>query len=245
MPLKLKKAPALVPTTLLEEEVTVEEETLAPGQPALVRVQMVPAGLHHADPRITEGGQDPPDQVGRCDEVRVEDEKEVSSRSLGPVGQGASLEAGPRPSAHMLHCNAPGSPPLGQRLRDAGGAVGGVVQDLHVEAVTGIILPARRIHEPFDDVELVVDGQLDCNPRKLGLGPGVQNGRLPPSGEHQQIRPVQREGKEQGEHTCRENQGDVGQYFRHAARPGDERDEKRDLVAPVYPKPGRRSRGSY
>ncbi len=72
--IEVEEATALMATALLKEEVAVEKETLAPGQPALIRVQVVPASLHHADARVLERGKELSDQVRGGYKVSVENE---------------------------------------------------------------------------------------------------------------------------------------------------------------------------
>jgi hypothetical protein len=45
--------------------------------------------------------------------------------------------------------------------------VGGIVEELDLESICGVVHGGGRIEEPLDDVSLVVDGQLDRDARPL------------------------------------------------------------------------------
>ena len=85
-PVEVEEAPPPVPSGLLEEEVTVEKQRLGPGQPGVVLVQVVPAGLDHPHARIRHGRQQSAEEVRPGQEVRVQDEKELARGPLQPGG---------------------------------------------------------------------------------------------------------------------------------------------------------------
>jgi hypothetical protein len=53
-----------------------------------------------------------------------------------------------------------------------------VIQKLNLQQLGGVIDFRHRIHQPFDDEHLVVDGQLNRHGRKLQEGLRVWNGLL-------------------------------------------------------------------
>jgi hypothetical protein len=68
------------------------------------------------------------------------------------------------------HAGEAGSVALNDLAGDDGGLVGGVIEDLDLEAVAGIIQTATGVDEPVDDELLVKDGQLDGDEGKLAFG---------------------------------------------------------------------------
>jgi hypothetical protein len=89
---------------VLEDEVPVDEERLQPREQVLLQVEVVPARLHHAHPRLGEVGYDRPEEVGRRNEVGVEDRHQLRVVAFEPVGQRARLERdrGPPDRAEVL-----------------------------------------------------------------------------------------------------------------------------------------------
>ena len=55
---EIEETPASIPTTLLEEEVPIQEKRLRLREPGLVAIQVVPPGLHHTDGRIFGTGEE-------------------------------------------------------------------------------------------------------------------------------------------------------------------------------------------
>ncbi len=98
---EVEKASGLVPSSLLEVEVAVQEGRLRARQSVLVFVQMVPTRLDHAYAGIREGRQERPDDAPGGYEVRVEHQEEVAPRTSGPRCQRTCLEAASHPSPHV------------------------------------------------------------------------------------------------------------------------------------------------
>ncbi len=94
----------------------------------------------------------------------------------------------------MLYRHPPGSPRLRERRGTGRRPVGGIVQDLYVEAIPRIALRTSCIHESVDNMDFVIDGQLNCNTGELGLRPRMPNRRSRPPGEQEQVGPMQGEG---------------------------------------------------
>jgi len=65
----------------------------------------------------------------------------------------------------MRHPGSPASPVSGSPRDDGCGFVIRVVEDLDLETVAGPIQLAHGIDDAFRDVALVVDGDLDAQPR--------------------------------------------------------------------------------
>jgi len=78
---------------VLDPKVPIEQEGLGARQPAIFLIQIAPGGLHHPHPGIGERRKEPSQQIGLGDEIRVQNEEEIS---LGPpesMGQGPGLVA--------------------------------------------------------------------------------------------------------------------------------------------------------
>lgn len=158
---EVEEAAAAEARTLLHEEVAVEEEPLGPGQPRRRLVEVVPAGLHHPDARVGHGGKQFLQETALGNEVRVENQDVLAGRRFQARGESARLVA--RAVLAVVNRDvdaalppAPGAPP-----GEEGGLVGGVVEDLDLEAGARVREPAGRVDEPLCDVFFVVDGELD------------------------------------------------------------------------------------
>ena len=90
---EVEEAPGAVAGAVLDDEVAVEEDRLHLGEQRVVAVDVAPAHLHHADPGVGEVAEGLLQDVGRGDEVGVEDRDELALGDLEPGVQRAGLEA--------------------------------------------------------------------------------------------------------------------------------------------------------
>jgi hypothetical protein len=122
---------------------------------------MAPAGLDHADLGIGKEMDRLHEEVGRRDEIGVEDEDELAGAGIETALEGAGLEAGAVHAVDVLDVEAFGPEALDLGLGDVAGFVGGIVENLDLEEVFRVIELGDAIEEALDDVELVKDGELD------------------------------------------------------------------------------------
>ena len=158
---EVEESAAAAAAPLFDQEVAVQEERLGAGQPRFVFVEVVPAGLHHADPGIRHGGEEVFDQAGPGHEVGVEDEDVVAGGRIQTRGEGAGFVAVAVRPVENGDVDASLPPLKGALPGQGGGFVGGVVEDLDLEQVAGVGEAAGRVDEALDDVLLVIDGELD------------------------------------------------------------------------------------
>lgn len=81
-----------VASSVLEEEVPVEQQALRAREPVGVFVEVIPAGLNHPDARLLEGRQQLPDEIRPGYEVRVQHQQKLAVGPAHARGQGARLE---------------------------------------------------------------------------------------------------------------------------------------------------------
>ena len=224
-PVEVEEASAAVAPALFQEEVPVEEERLGAGQPGVLLVQVVPAGLHHPHPRVGHRGQQRLEEAGAGHEVGVEDEDVLAGRRFEARREGARLVAGPAPTVVHRDVDAGAAPHPGSPAREEGRFVGGVVQDLDLEVGGGVGEAAGRVDEALDDVLLVVDGELHGDAGWVGRGGGcaaawpVERPAAASPREPQQSQPVARERHQQREHDrVQRHRGDA-QEFGHRRPP--------------------------
>ncbi len=208
---EVEEAVGGVAAALLEEEVAVEEERLGPGEPALLLVQVVPAGLNHSHRRIPKGGQEPVEEVWRGHEVGVENEEKLPVGRLEPVLEGPRLVSRPTLPPDELDPDSLPAPPADPGPGTARGLVRRVVEHLHLQLGPGIAQAACRVHEAPDHVLLVVEGKLDRDP---GKGAGPRRREPAPAGaspQPEQVRPVEGEGEEEEEDPPGQGQDELGE----------------------------------
>ena len=174
---ELEEPATAVSPPLFHQEVPVQKERLGAGQPRFVLVEMLPAGLNHADPGIRHRREELFEEAGLGDEIGVENEDVVACRRLETRGEGARLVAAAGGAVEDRDVDAPPPPLAGAQPGQGGGLVGGVVEDLDLEEVAGVGEAAGGVDEALDDVPLVVDGELDGDG-----GMGGEGGRGPPVG---------------------------------------------------------------
>jgi len=160
---------------VLQHEVAVQQDRLHLGHEAVVAVEVRPAGLHHADARLGEVVDYLHQPVRRGDEVGVEDGDQFAARDLQALVQRARLVS-VAVGAMQMHDGLRREARSAARvaLDDLGGhlhrLVGGVVEQLNLEAVARILDAADRVDEPVDDELLVEDGKLHGDKRQLAGG---------------------------------------------------------------------------
>ena len=169
---EVEEVAGTVPATVLEHEVAVEKDGLDLRQERVVPVDVTPARLDHGDGRIDEERHRASQEVGRRNEVRIEDRDEVAfgdlhagferarlvARSIGPV-KIADVDPLRRVPPHRL-------------FGDAARFVGGVVEHLNLEELARILQPADGIDQPIRHVHLVVDRELNRDWRERLERPG-------------------------------------------------------------------------
>ena len=180
---ELEEPATAVSPPLFHQEVPVQKERLGAGQPRFVLVEMLPAGLHHADPGVRHRREELLEEGGLGDEIGVENEDVFTGRRLETRGEGARFVAAAGGAVQNRDVDAPPPPLAGAPPGEGGGFVGGVVEDLDLEEVAGVGEAAGGIDEALDDVPLVVDGELDGDGGvggEGGRGPPVGHGTRPP-----------------------------------------------------------------
>ena len=163
--------------TVLEDEVAVEEDGFDLRQEAVVAIEVGPAGLDHANAGLGEVVDDAAEPAGRRDEVGVEDGDELALGGAETFFERAGFVAvavGAVEVVDGLGIEALGA---GGEAGDHGaghvdGLVGGVVEELDLEAVAGIVEAAAGVDEAVDDELLVVDGELDGDEGEIFFGEG-------------------------------------------------------------------------
>ena len=178
-PVELEEPAATVSSPLLNQKVPVQQERLRAGQPRFVLVQVLPAGLDHADPGIGHGREELFEEAWLGDEIGVENQNVVAGGRVEPLGERARLVAVPVGAVEDGDVDASPPPFVGALPGEGGGVVGGVVEDLDLEEVAGVGEAAGGVDEALDDVRLVVDGELDGDAGAGGRGGGQVAGRGP------------------------------------------------------------------
>ena len=160
---------------VFEDEVAVEEDGFDLGEEAVVAIEVRPAGLDHADAGLGEVVDDAAEPGGRGDEVGVEDGDELALGDAEAFFEGAGLVAVAVGAVEVV--DGLGGEALGTcgETRDHGrgdgdGLVGGVVEELDLEAVAGVVEAAAGVEEAVDDELLVVDGELDGDEGEVFFG---------------------------------------------------------------------------
>ena len=126
-------------------------------------------------------------------EVGVKDRDELCARLFEPVREGAGLEPGARAATHMRDVQPHAPPASHPYSKDQDGLVVRIVEHLDLETVARPVDAAYGVEYALRDVALVVDGQLDANPRNVSPFMGRRGGPVRktdcPSGEVKQIQP--------------------------------------------------------
>jgi hypothetical protein len=144
---------------LLDREVPVDGERLDPRQQGCLAVGVIPARLDEREARIRDEDRDqPPEEVGRGDEVGVEQRDELTRRRPEACRQGPGLvPAAVRPVA-VSDPDPAAVPAFDGPGDDRGRLVRRVVEDLDLDR-DGVLEPGDGVDQAAGDVALVVDRQ--------------------------------------------------------------------------------------
>ena len=156
---------------VLDDEVAVEQDALDLGEAAEAAVQVLPADLHHAYAVVGEVVHRAAQEVLGGNEVGVEDRHELAGGGLETVLQRAGLESIPVGAVDVLDVEPLVAPVIDAPPGDEGGLVDGVVEDLDLEELTGVVELAHRRDEPLHHVHLVEYWELDGDPGQLLVAP--------------------------------------------------------------------------
>ncbi len=169
---------------VLQDEMAVQEERLHPRQERVIRVDVAPPGLHHAQGRVREMGDGPAQEVRGRQEVRVEDGQELTLGQAQAVGQGPGLEAVAVRPGDAADVEAQGAFFRDLLFHQRAGFIGGVIQNLDLQQPLGVIQAADRLDHAVRHVVFVVQGQLHRDPgpdrRVRGRGQGRRLLVVPP-----------------------------------------------------------------
>src|SRR5947209_8641628 len=137
---------------------------------------MSPAGLDHADLWVREKVDRSLKQIGRRDEIGVENANEVAGGRFQPSGERARLEPGAIGPVDQLNVIAALAQFSGAGRRDFPGIIGRIIQHLDLKQFLGIVELAHRAKQPLDYIELIENRQLNRDFRQLTELPGRNGG---------------------------------------------------------------------
>ena len=107
---EVEEQPGAEAGLVLDLEVSVQQKGLRACEPVVALVQVAPRRLHHAHPGIGERRNEPSQQIGLRDEIRVKSEEEIS---LGPpesVGESSGLVTDSRAPSNVFDASSAASP---------------------------------------------------------------------------------------------------------------------------------------
>ena len=135
----------------------VEQDGLDLGEQRVVAVHVGPARLHHRQGGIGEVRHGAPQEVGRGQEVGVEDGDELAAGLPQALGQRTRLVAGPVSATEVADGQAPSGVALHRGAGDLDGVVGRIVEHLDFQPLVRVVNLSHRVDQALDHVLLVVD----------------------------------------------------------------------------------------
>ncbi len=162
---------------MLDREVAVEQDRFDLGEHRVVAVHVAPARLHHRELRLGEIGHRAAQEVGRRDEIGVEDGDELARRRFQSFLQRAGLESFAVVAVQVDDRDAEVAIALDAIARDELRLVGRIVEHLNLEELARVIELRHGFDEALDHVALVVDRELHRDLAAMllisGGGPGT------------------------------------------------------------------------
>ena len=216
--IEVEEAAGPVAPAVLEHEVGVEQDRLHLGQQRVILVQVRPARLHHRHLRVAEVRHGPLQEVGRGDEVGVEDRDVAAAGHLEGGVERAGLVAATVVAVDVLDIETLGAITLRRQPGDVLRLVGRVVEDLDFELLFRVVHPADGLDQPVHHVHFVEERQLH---RHRGPGLGIDRRRdFVPLVLHVKIHKVVAMPAVHGQDTQDEEVGPENQGFsrRHSSR---------------------------
>ncbi len=165
---EIEEAAGAVAPAVLEHEVRVEQDRLDLREQRIVLVDVPPARLDHSDLRVAEVRQRLAEEVLRRHEVGVEDGDEVRFRQLESRFERAGLVATPVDAMDVRDIEAARRVTPDRQFGDVGRLVGRIVEHLDFQQLARVIHLADRVDQTVRHVHLVVNRQLDRDPRQFG-----------------------------------------------------------------------------
>ena len=200
--IEVEEEAAAVAPSLLHQEVAIEKERLGAGQPGIVRIQMIPARLHHAHGGVVHRDEQIAQQRRLRQEVGIENQNELAGCGLKSRRQRSRLVAGAGSAVQNRDLDPSSAPETGPALGQGGGVVGRVVEDLDLEAARRMLQAADRIDQALNHMALVVKRKLNGDAGrsargKGGAGAGWQRRRGGAPRMHHQTETVKCKGHQQ------------------------------------------------
>jgi hypothetical protein len=109
------------------------------------------------------------EEIGGGEEIGIEDEDELSLAGIEASLQRAGLEAGAVHAVDVLDVEALRPEALDLGFGDLASLVRGIVENLDLEQVPGVVELADALEKALDDVKLIEDRELDGD-----VGKGVE-----------------------------------------------------------------------
>ena len=152
---EVEEEPSPEARSVLDQVVTVEHQRLDAGEQRRVTVEVGPACLHHPDLGIPEVAHQGAGEVGARHEIGVENRHQIALDRLEPVVQGASLVADSVGTMDVLGVEATVPQLVDLHPSQGLGLVDGIIEDLDMEAVFGVVHQGHRLEQPHDHGGLV------------------------------------------------------------------------------------------
>jgi hypothetical protein len=175
----------------------IQQDGLHFRQKRIIAVDVRPAGLHHANPRVGEVMDGALQEIRGRNKVGIEDGDEFTFRGFQAVRQSTCLKSLPVTAMMIRDRKSFGSVVIDQSPRHRDGFISRIVQYLDVEFLQGIIKAANGIQQSFHYKLLVADQKI-CAPALRCGSPCSCNTDTPECNDARHTRP---------EGSARQNKG--------------------------------------
>ena len=165
---EIEEEPRTVPATVLHHEVTVQNHGFGPGEKAVFGVDVSPSGLDHPYLGFGEIMDGLAQEGGLEHEIGVKDSNEFALGHFQTGFQGPGLVALAVLSMEVVDVEAGLAKAFHALPSQKSGFVVGIVQNLDLQQIQGIVQLGNRFDQPLHHKKLVVDGELDSYHRELG-----------------------------------------------------------------------------
>ena len=152
---------------VLEDEVAIEQHAFDFGEKVVIPVEVAPARLHHADGGIGEVVYGARKEVGRRDEIGVEDGDQLPGGGQQPFLERAGFESVAIGAVVILDGVVKSPVPIHQGAGKGRGVVGGIVQHLDLEQILGVVHLDDFFDQALHHVALVEKRQLNGDAGQL------------------------------------------------------------------------------
>src|SRR6202167_54621 len=160
---EIEEQTAAITRTMLDDEVSVQQNGFDFRQCGIIAIDIAPARLHHGEFSVREIGHRAAQKIRGRNKVRIEDGHKFTVRGFQAFLQRARFIAFAIVAMDVADGHSEGAVAFYTVAGDLAGLGGRIVENLNLEQLARIIELRNGFDKPFDHVPFVVNGELNSD----------------------------------------------------------------------------------